>query len=103
MYYHRLGEIPHKRHIQFRDASGRLYQEEVFGREGFSGVTSTLYHIYPPPLFRKHEDLGSLRPNIWIADKIVPLSFRTFEIPAAAEFFDARKASARFRFAAVIT
>ncbi len=91
MHYHRLGKIPHKRHIQFRDASGRLYQEEVFGREGFSGVTSTLYHIYPPPRFRHQEDLGSIRPAIWIADKILPLSFRTFELPAAADFFEARK------------
>jgi homogentisate 1,2-dioxygenase len=47
-YYTKLGKIPSKRHIQFRRPDGRLYAEEVFGTEGFSGPTSTLYHINPP-------------------------------------------------------
>ncbi|MBL9149787.1 MAG: homogentisate 1,2-dioxygenase [Phycisphaerae bacterium] len=47
-YYTQLGDIPAKRHIQFRRPDGGLYSEEVFGTEGFSGPTSTLYHIYPP-------------------------------------------------------
>ena len=37
MYYHRLGDIPHKRHTQFRREDGGLYREEVMGLEGFSG------------------------------------------------------------------
>ncbi len=47
-YYTKLGNIPSKRHIQFRRPDGKLYAEEVFGTEGFSGPTSTLYHINPP-------------------------------------------------------
>lgn len=47
-FYTKLGEIPPKRHIQFRRPDGALYSEEVFGTEGFSGPTSTLYHIHPP-------------------------------------------------------
>jgi homogentisate 1,2-dioxygenase len=47
-YYTQLGDIPAKRHVQFRRPDGGLYSEEVFGTEGFSGPTSTLYHIYPP-------------------------------------------------------
>ncbi len=47
-YYSKLGKIPSKRHIQFRRPDGGLYSEEVFGTEGFSGPTSTLYHIHPP-------------------------------------------------------
>ena len=47
-YYTSLGEIPPKRHIQFRRPDGVLYSEEVFGTEGFVGSTSTLYHIHPP-------------------------------------------------------
>lgn len=47
-FYTRLGEIPKKRHTQFRRPDGRLYSEEVFGTEGFVGPTSTLYHINPP-------------------------------------------------------
>ena len=47
-YYTSLGDIPHKRHIQFRKPDGGLYSEEVFGTEGFVGPTSTMYHIHPP-------------------------------------------------------
>ena len=47
-YYTRLGNIPKKRHVQFRRPDGALYSEELFGTEGFVGPTSTLYHIHPP-------------------------------------------------------
>ncbi len=47
-YYTTLGDIPRKRHIQFRRPDGRLYSEELFGTEGFVGPTSTMYHIHPP-------------------------------------------------------
>lgn len=47
-YYTALGDIPTKRHIQFRRPDGELYSEEVFGTEGFVGPTSTMYHIHPP-------------------------------------------------------
>jgi homogentisate 1,2-dioxygenase len=47
-FYTTLGNIPSKRHIQFRRPDGELYSEEVFGTEGFVGPTSTMYHIHPP-------------------------------------------------------
>lgn len=47
-YYTTLGDIPPKRHIQFRRPDGVLYSEEVFGTEGFVGPSSTMYHIHPP-------------------------------------------------------
>ncbi|MBS1558579.1 MAG: homogentisate 1,2-dioxygenase [Bacteroidetes bacterium] len=48
MYYHCLGKIPPKRHTQFRQPDGSLYQEELVSSEGFSGIYSNLYHIFPP-------------------------------------------------------
>lgn len=47
-YYYRLGQIPPKRHTQFRQADGSLYAEELVSSHGFSGIYSNLYHIYPP-------------------------------------------------------
>jgi len=47
-FYTTLGDIPPKRHIQFRRPDGELYSEEVFGTDGFVGPTSTMYHIHPP-------------------------------------------------------
>src|SRR5688572_4752165 len=46
--YHRLGEVPAKRHVAFRAPDGALYDEEVVGLEGFSGRYSILYHRYAP-------------------------------------------------------
>jgi homogentisate 1,2-dioxygenase len=46
-FYQRLGEIPRKRHIQFRD-NGTLLTEEVMGLEGFVGNESILYHLQSP-------------------------------------------------------
>ncbi|MBX9695032.1 MAG: homogentisate 1,2-dioxygenase [Cyanobacteria bacterium] len=46
--YYRSGAVPAKRHIQFRNGDGKLYQEEVLGSRGFDGRYSILYHLYPP-------------------------------------------------------
>lgn len=43
-----LGEIPRKRHVQFRQPDGSLYWEELIGEEGFVGDTSLAYHANPP-------------------------------------------------------
>ncbi|WP_306203898.1 homogentisate 1,2-dioxygenase [Actinoplanes sp. RD1] len=47
-YYRTAGEIPRKRHTQFRRPDGGLYAEELMGQEGFSSDSSLLYHRYPP-------------------------------------------------------
>jgi homogentisate 1,2-dioxygenase len=43
-FYRQVGEVPHKRHTQFRQPDGRLYSEELVGEEGFSSDSSLLYH-----------------------------------------------------------
>ncbi len=48
MRYHRLGDVPAKRHVQFRTPDGTLLTEEVLGFEGFSGNESILYHLHSP-------------------------------------------------------
>jgi homogentisate 1,2-dioxygenase len=47
-YYRRVGDIPAKRHTQFRQPDGSLYAEELMGQEGFSADSSLLYHRYLP-------------------------------------------------------
>lgn len=90
-FYTRLGEIPHKRHTQFRKPDGGLYREEVMGLEGFSGLQSTLYHHFLPPRVLQTEDLGPA--NIEYAD-FGPLRHRAFataEIPAGGDPVSARR------------
>ena len=47
-FYQKRGNIPTKRHTQFRDDTGNLYWEELISREGFSHMYSNVYHVYPP-------------------------------------------------------
>jgi homogentisate 1,2-dioxygenase len=63
--YQKLGEIPHKRHTQFRRPDGGLYSEELFGEEGFSGVSSLLYHHYPPTRVTRIERHGAVCNEDW--------------------------------------
>jgi homogentisate 1,2-dioxygenase len=42
--YRAVGEVPPKRHTQFRRPDGGLYYEELVGEEGFSSDSSLLYH-----------------------------------------------------------
>jgi len=48
MFYHRLGAIPPKRHIQFRKPDGSLYAEELMSTKGFSGIYTNAYRQSPP-------------------------------------------------------
>lgn len=59
--YHRLGQIPPKRHTQFRQPDGTLYAEELFGTEGFSGNYSNIYYTYPPTRVKKVEKYSNVR------------------------------------------
>lgn len=59
-FYQKRGEIPNKRHIQFRDDSGNLYWEELISREGFSHMYSNVYHIHPPTTVDNVGDLNRI-------------------------------------------
>ena len=58
MRYHRLGDVPAKRHAQTR-RDGKLLTEEVLGYEGFSGNESILYHLHSPC---RLSDIGDFEP-----------------------------------------
>ena len=47
-HYLQIGDIPAKRHTQFRDAGGSLLAEELMGEEGFASDSSLLYHRHNP-------------------------------------------------------
>lgn len=55
-YYVKMGNIPPKRHTQFRQPDGSLYAEELVSSKGFSGIYSNLYHINPPTRVKAVKD-----------------------------------------------
>ncbi len=63
--YHKLGIVPPKRHTQFRQPDGTLYTEELFGEEGFVGMSALLYHRFPPTRVTGFRSLGKIAPKVW--------------------------------------
>lgn len=76
-YYYRLGNIPHKRHTQFRQADGSLYHEELISTRGFSGIQSLLYHLHPPTQVQKVLSGESTAPFLEESDALRPRHLRT--------------------------
>lgn len=90
-YYYKLGEIPHKRHTQFRKPDGGLYREEVMGLEGFSGLESILYHHFLPPRVQEVEDLGPADAEYADFGPLRHRAFATAELPAGGDPVSARR------------
>lgn len=91
-YYHQLGEIPHKRHTQFRRPDGKLYSEQLFSTEGFSNDYSLLYHIHPPTQIIKTEKAINVAPEVAEERMLSHRSFEGFKIKPENDFLDSRKA-----------
>lgn len=78
--YRRLGEVPAKRHIQFRDEHGRLYHEEMQGEEGFSGTQSFLYHRHPPTMITAADRVDDPPADLALNDPLLPRHLRTHDL-----------------------
>ncbi len=89
--YHKLGEIPHKRHIQFEKPNGGLYYEQLFGTEGFHGHSSLLYHVHRPTQVKEITKSYSVEPKIAIGKNIKSLLLKGFELQPADDFLESRK------------
>ncbi len=82
-YYRSVGEVPPKRHTQFRQPDGSLYAEELMGQEGFSSDSSLLYHRHLPTAIVAAEEYA---PPAWsrIANRpLKPRHLRTHKLDIA--------------------
>jgi homogentisate 1,2-dioxygenase len=83
-YYRVVGEVPPKRHTQFRRPDGRLFSEELMGVEGFAGASALLYHREAPT--------GIISAEVWDAGTealqanhpLLPRHFRTHKLDAGS-------------------
>ncbi len=89
-FYHKLGNLPHKRHTQFKKADGKLYREELMGLEGFSSIQSILYHHFLPPRVKRTEDLGPVKIEYVDFGPIRHRAFKTAPTPLGADPVSAR-------------
>ena len=78
-FYQRLGDVPRKRHVQFRD-NGRLLTEEVMGLEGFAGNESILYHLQSPCRILELGPFEPIEREEWVPDAHAHRHFQTMGI-----------------------
>lgn len=91
MHYHKVGQIPEKRHIQFRKPDGNLYQEELFSTEGFSDIYSLLYHLHPPTQIKQIGAPYSVAPKIITDNLLKPRCLKGFKIEPEDDYLKSRK------------
>jgi len=89
--YHKLGKIPQKRHVQFEKPKGGLYYEQLFGTEGFSGMSSLLYHVHRPTQIKEVIRSYSIAPKIAVEKNIKPLLLQGFKLKPEDDFLESRK------------
>lgn len=90
-FYHKLGQIPPKRHTQFRKPDGNLYAEELVSTEGFSSIYSLVYHCHPPTLVKSIGEPIDYSPQPALEKNMQNRSFITFKTPPAEDYLASRK------------
>ncbi len=91
MHYHQLGQIPPKRHTQFRKPDGSLYAEELFSTEGFSDLYSLIYHTHPPTQIVQVGDPYSVAPKLVSDKQLKHRSLKGFQIAPEDDYLRSRK------------
>ncbi len=76
-FYQRLGDVPRKRHVQFRD-NGTLLTEEVMGLGGFTGNESILYHLQWPCRVMELGPFEPIEREEWVPEAAAHRHFKPF-------------------------
>ena len=89
-HYYSLGNLPHKRHTQFRKKDGSLYSEQLFSTEGFSNDYSLLYHCHPPTEIIATDDPIDWQPRVAEEKMLKHRSFEGFKVRPHADYVQSR-------------
>ncbi|GIV44098.1 MAG: hypothetical protein KatS3mg035_1221 [Bacteroidia bacterium] len=90
-YYKKMGNIPNKRHVQFRNSDGALYHEELISSEGFSNLYSLAYHIYPPTIVKSIGEAIPYKPTVLQMHNMQHRSYRGWNITVEKDYLKSRK------------
>lgn len=89
-FYHKLGEIPPKRHTQFNNPKGGFYYEQLFGTIGFDGMASTAYHLHRPTQVKSIGKQYSIAPKVAVSNNIQSHRLRGFEVAQKKDYLESR-------------
>ncbi|MDP9406130.1 MAG: homogentisate 1,2-dioxygenase [Actinomycetota bacterium] len=90
-YYRRVGDVPHKRHTQFRRPDGGLYAEELMGVEGFSADAALLYHRNLPTAITAAEAVAREPDPLTANHPLKPRHFKTHQLKAGGDVVAGRQ------------
>ncbi len=91
-FYYKLGQVPRKRHTQFRKSDGTLYAEELISTEGFNSMYSLVYHSHPPTLVKDIGEPINVEPIVAQSKNMRNRSFITFKTPPTNDYLKSRVA-----------
>jgi len=90
-FYHKQGKIPHKRHTTFKKPDGNLYYEQLFGTEGFHGMSSLLYHVHRPTMVKEILGAHDAMPNVAVEKNMKARRLKGFDVKAENDYLKSRK------------
>ena len=88
--YHRLGNLPHKRHTVFKKKDGGIHFEQLFGTIGFDGMSSLMYHLHPPTQVKELKGHIDVKPKIAVNHNIQMRALKGFNIESKSDYLNAR-------------
>ncbi len=89
-FYHKLGNIPHKRHTVFKKPDGGYYYEELFGTIGFDGMSSLLYHCHRPTQVKEVLESIDVTPEIAVEKNMKAYALNGFQVSPKDDFLESR-------------
>ncbi len=89
--YHRLGQLPEKRHTTFFRPDGKLYSEQLISSEGFSSDYSLTYHVHRPTLVLEVEIPIDVMPHYTHHEGMISRSFRGYDVPEQDDYLASRQ------------
>ena len=85
-----MGSVPPKRHTIHEKPEGGIYYEQLFGTEGFHGLSSLLYHTHRPTMISSYGETIDLKPKAAIENNIKSRMLEGFNIKSKDDFLKAR-------------
>lgn len=89
--YHKLGDIPKKRHTIFKDKNGNFLYEELFGTIGFDGMSTLMYHTQRPTQVKEILKTYSVSPKAAIQNNMRSMMLNGFSVKPVSDFLESRK------------
>jgi len=89
-FYHRLGEMPRKKHTTFYKSDGKLHKEELISTKGFADIYTNMYHLHSPVETLAIKELAVAPDLLWADAPLMNTHFNTDKLSRDGDFLSSR-------------